>query len=243
VLEGKDVCAAGQQRLNPQQFYIGDDEAWRTDDPADTLPLVTGGAWRSEPGLPNQKTGKPALAAVPSTGSRSKYAKSLQLRAVPEEEEDNPAERARLVADLRKQLQGLSTHSRHLLTVPLVTQATDRTTSSTGGTFREYLPICNSEDMLLLPPSCLEAEKRPPEMQQAVGGANIGNGQHISGGGAQDNDADDITAALKQMPPPMPMPPAHVTIEDDEECDCERYAVSRQRDGRLVWAPEQYCAG
>jgi len=173
---------------------------------------------------------------------------SLQsgARRAEAEEEVNPVERAQMIAQLRRQLHGLSEHSRHLLTVPLTARESERGGSSTGGTFREFLHACTSEDMVLIPPSCLEARRRLPEAPIPEAGVAVAapeiNGAEgprapAAAAQAKAKTVDDILPALMQLPMP------HVDHDDDEECDCERYAVSRQRDGRLIWSPEPLPAG
>lgn len=249
---------ADVSRKQPMQFYIGDDEAWRCDDPSDTMPSCSGAAWQSELGLPAPPPGgllgrsppKAAHPMAPLWGTQLSTRTGSSLETI----EENPAERAQTVATLRRQLHGLSEHSRHLHTVPLTGQATDRDSSSTGGTFREFLHACTSEDMVLIPPSCLEARRRLPEAPHDAGMTeaaiavtmqgidNVANGIEpqppplkalVPAPAKAKETKDEDTDALLALPPP---PPCHA--DDDEECECERYAVSRQRDGRLIWSPE-----
>lgn len=235
---------AGRLR-GPQQFYIGDDEAWRCDDPNEAQCHVQGAPWQSEPGLPVPCN---ALGLSPKSAFGKRHAASMLPPALwatqAEEEECNPVERAQMVAQLRRQLHSLSEHSRHLLTVPLTGQATERGSSSTGGTFREFLHACTSEDMVLIPPSCLEARRRLPEapLAEVLLDHTVNNGVDcpratVIANHAKAKDMDDDRPALMQLP----IPPA--CRDDDEECECERYAVSRQRDGRLIWMPETLPAG
>lgn len=235
---GNATGSRHDRKAEPQQFYIGDDEAWRCDDPADTLPLVTGVNWRSEPGLPAPSSAAEKIPGGPSSSKRAEklkvtptlWGKQAGPRRQEAEEDYNPAERAQTVAQIRRQLHGLSEHSRHLLTVPLSAHATDRGSSSAGGTFRELLHACTSEDMVLFPPSCLEARRRLPEAPAA------------EAKGEADKDIDADVACVPPPPVQLPIPPV-VVHDDDEDADCERYAVSRQRDGRLVWQPEPLPAG
>lgn len=238
--------AKGAKVTEPQVFYIGDDEAWRCDDPHDTLPLVTGVAWKSEPGLPvpasSSQAGTMKRGAAPALPPTLWGSQDLRAEAL---EDCNPVERAQLVAQLRRQLHSLSEHSRHLLTVPLSAQATQRGSSSTGGTFREFLHACTSEDMVLIPPSCLEARRRSPEappIEVGLSDNGICNGM-MGHRGPEDTIAVKVRAgddanALMQLPP-VPL----TRHDEDEECECERYAVSRQKDGRLIWSPEPLPAG
>lgn len=230
----------------PQQFYIGDDEAWRCDDPADNVPPVAGGAWRSELGLPKQQ--QQQLQPMHDNAGVAKHSfaaweKQARLRACDSEgwEEQTPRERANTISLMRRQLNGLSEHSRHLLTVPVSVQGSDRASSSTGGTFREFFARCSSEDMVLIPPSCLEARRQQAEESgnQARGAPAPTFAGAINGVDCQtkENDISDVAVVLRNLPPPAQF------FDDEEDCDCERYAVSRQKDGRLTWAPEPLRAG
>jgi len=230
----------------PVCYYIGDDEAWRCDDTADTLPPVTGRQWRSLPGLPAPPPAAlppaplpaPALLVEPQPAVQqaaaqapalSSSASANQRMNIPSdllhlgsgEDDVSPAERARLEAQIRKQLHGLSDNSRHLLTVPLNLQISERATSSTGGTFREFWQACTSEDMMLIAPSaCLEARRKAsdtPPLQVPPPG--------------HENGVDAAQAKVQAAGP-------ITTMDDDEEVECERYCVARQKDGRMIWFPE-----
>lgn len=238
VQQATGSSASTTRQPAPQQFYIGDDEAWRCDDPKENVPPVAGGAWRSEPGLPKQLPAPSRLPVKSSSHAMSAWEKQARSRAYELEawDEESPRERANSVLQMRRQLNGLSEHSRHLLTVPVSTQASERASSSTGGTFRELFTACTSEDMVLVPPSCLQASA-PSGGKSVIEGGGV-MAPVVVGGvkGAvchtKVRDTSDISAVLRHLPPPPQF------FDDDEDCDCEKYAVSRQKDGRLVWAPE-----
>lgn len=221
----------------PQQFYIGDDEAYCCSGMDDTLPLVSGTAWQSAPGL---RSNVPELLSRPSAPAPTI---PLALRDQ-QDDELSPVERAQLISQVRRQLNGLSENSRHLVTAPTADQLTDRGGSSTGGTFREFftLQVCTSEDITLAPPSCLEARRRLPEAP-AAGAVPAAPDESCKGAvrvTAMEAKAQEEDKWLELDPPLLP------TVFDDEfdeDPHCERYNVSRLQDGRLIWSPEPLPAG
>jgi len=202
---------------------------------------------RSSPGLP------------PSAAQSRRCSVSPPREREPQPQEDfreqDPAERARQVLLMRRQLLALSDNSRLLVGAPhlsghLAREGTDRG-SSNGGTFREILRACGTDEMSFIASDCIVHEVSQSNASSTRGRPPLGIEQSAQAVVVapwlqpQDprmallNGGSYSKMANGPLPPPVPAaqvrPP--MVDSDDEDSDCEHY-IPAQEDGRIVWRPK-----